>query len=371
MYIQSIPQTRPASPGRLPRNSPVPRILLTTSIYRGISMRPNLDATIPAISPYCASPDIWIAGAAPVPGYRAALATPNSFRTISGNVVAEHATNFVYVRGRNNTPDNLSRTVQLYYAPPSIIPWPDRWIGNVIQTDRNQPMALISNLAPGITGVADAGFPWSPAQPLADGGQYCLLAQLNDPTNPAFNPVPTISSQIDMSALICNNPGWAWRNTRDVPAGSSFSYTAGVTIPSSIPAGTAKYYISAAPTGYTGWSMSLTLSEPDANGRIVQLPTTPIGEDGVPLGAFATLEPGYAATATISLTSNGHHARPGASIPLSIHYDTGVAGVEPALARGLIDLRTTMLARKGAFGGPAIGPVALIPLGDFTAVAAA
>lgn len=367
--------------GRRPGLGPTPQAAATTGTFDGIFLRPNLgtqNAAIPASGPYNDCPDIWISGLTPLPNFQTELATAKSYGNQSVNTIVENATNFIYIRGFNSTAGTLTRTVQLYFTPASAIPWPGMWQNNVILTDQNATSGLISDLGPSSVGVADATFQWVNVPPPQIGDHYCLIAQLNDPENPSLNPFPGVSSQIDLSAMITNNLGWGWINTTDVPSTATFSYTMGVTVPENTPAGTRAYFIfveallppnaPAGAQGFIGYSVSFVLSEPDAEGNVIQLLPQTIQQNGFVIGVKAILEPGYSATATVTLQSNGNTATPGATMPLQIAYDTGQSELERALSLGLVDARATMLARAGAFGS--ISPTALIPLGGYTGRAA-
>lgn len=200
-------------------------------------MRPNLasDGTVPAGSPYCTSPDIWVAGTSPVADFQNALATSQSYGSTSQSDIVTNRDNYIYLRGANGTGAPQSRTAQLYYAPNAVIQWPGRWENNVIQTDNGTQQANITALAPGAVGVADQPFFWQNMQPPPPGSDhYCLIAQYNDVNN--SNPVPAIDTQLDMAGLIANNLGWGWRNISLVSAQApTWSYEVNLSIPDTFP----------------------------------------------------------------------------------------------------------------------------------------
>jgi hypothetical protein len=348
-----------------PRTLARPKAAATASTFNGIYMRPNPSSTgtIPAQGSLCDSPDIWIAGTTPVANYQTALATSQSYGTSSSNNVSVGYDNYIYVRGLNGAQTTVSNTVELFYVPNAAIPWPSQWQGNVINTDAGNgtSIANITNLAPGAIGVADATFLWSNVQPPPSGSDhYCLIAWLNTSNN--SNPFPAIYTQLDMSALIMNNLAWGWRNTVEVSSNlPTWSYQMGLSIPLNIST-TAQYYVFVNPTGFVGWSVAFNCSQTDAKGNPIQLVETPIQQNGALLGTTCVLEPGFNATVTISMYSNGKSSSAGATIPLGCTYQSTVSEVDEVMKRNLVDWRLMRLMKK-SLENSQIGPTPWTPLG--------
>lgn len=363
MQTQTRVRTHRGASG--PRVMPAPRIAQATATFNGVYMRPSISngGAVPAITPVCTSPDIWIAGTQPVGNFQTALATTASYQTESPSNVAENRDNYIYVRGMNGTSAAQSRSVQLYYAPSAIIQWPGQWQNNVIKTDQGNTAANITSLAAGQIGVADQTFLWPNVQPPPAGSDhYCLFAQFNDANN--SNPFPDIFTQIDMAALIQNNLAWGWRNVTLVDGGQP---TWQVEVPLTIAANMepAVYSLTVNPTGFLNWTVSFTCSQADADGHPIVLAPTQIVQDGAAYGAPAfRLNPGFNAIVTVVMQSNGNPSSPGAKVPLSCTYQTAPHEVDEVIRRGLVDWRL-MAGLRRAFG-ERIGPTPVLPLGSMT-----
>jgi hypothetical protein len=347
---------------------PLPRLAAAaaTTTFNGIYLRPNsnADGSLPALGPYCSSPDIWLAGTDAVPNFQTALATSQSYSSASGNNIYSGQTNLIYVRGRNGATANKTVNVTLYYAPSGVIQAPSRWQNNVIPTDGGQQQGNIANLAPNTVGVCDSTFTWlNPVPPPPGSDHYCLFAQFNDANN--SNPFPNVETALDMGALIMNDLGWGWRNTSMISAAATWSYTEPLTIPANYPT-TQTYSIYIAPTGYVGWDAEFYSSQTDSRGNPIKLARTKVTADGQLLGVSqAVLEPGFNTLMTVNMYApGGQQPTPGASVPMSCNYAAQKTQLFEAVSRGLVDWE--FMARvKRAVRELAITPTAWVPQGYY------
>ncbi len=338
-----------------------------TSEFNGTYMRPNSSntGTVPAGSPYSASPDIWFAGSTPIANYQTALATDSSYATQSNNNIYSGQTNILYVRGKNGATSNKTNTVQLYYAPSGIINAPSQWQNNVIKTDSGGIYGNITNLAPGTVGVCDATFVWTNVTPPPPGSDhYCVFAQFNDANN--SNPFPSVDTALDMGALIMNNLGWGWRNTSMIAATPTWQYTTPLNIPSDYPT-TNAYSIFIAPTGYVGWDAEFYSSRPDSQGNPIKLGRTKVTQDGILLGvSSAVLDPGYQSLMTVNMYSpNGQPPTSGARVPMSVNYVAGSQSYLEAISRNLIDTEFMLRLRRSCPELVGVEPTAWIIQGTY------
>jgi hypothetical protein len=347
---------------------PTPRALLGSSTFPGLYMRPNPgdDGSVPAADPYCASPDIWIAGLDPVANFQTALATDQSYASESSNNVFSGQGNLIYVRGRNGATADKTVNVSMYYAPSGVIQSPSKWQNNVIPTDQGPAQGTLANVAPGTVGVCDATFLWSdPPPPPPGSDHYCLFAQFNDAAN--SNPFPDVETVFDMGALIMNNLGWGWRNTSMIPSTATWQMSEPLAIPANYP--TQSYQIAVTPVGFVGWDVDFHCSQPDANGNLISLARTTIVQDKQILGVSAALlEGGFQGQMFVNLYSpNGQGAPVGATVPLSCNYiATSKKDVREAVSRGLVDWEYMWRLRRS---NPElfVGPTAMIGQGAYSA----
>jgi len=232
----------------------------------------------------------------------------------------------------------------------------------VILTDQDNEKAFIADLAPQAIGVADQPFVWRNVPPPPNGSDhYCLFAQLNNELNQ--NPFPEVYTQIDMAALLKNNLGWGWRNTRLIPGTRVDTfYTQRLTIPADITSGTTKYFVYVSPEGFLGWTVSFTCSRADSKGKPIELKPRLIDQDGLLLGTKCYLDPGFDAVVDVYLNANGRSASPGATMPLTCAYETAPgAEEEEALRRGLEDRELDTRLRSSLSD---VGPTAHLVLGS-------
>lgn len=346
----------------------MPRPLMANSTFNGLYIRPNAsaDGAIPASTPFCSSPDIWLAGTSPVKDFPTALATTQSYALASNSNILSGQNNCIYVRAKNGAAAAQSRNVTLYYAPSGVIQQPSKWQNNIIQTDRGQKSGILPSTVTGQVGVCSDTFLWAdPQSPPPGSDHYCLFAQLNDAQN--SNPFPNVETVFDMGALIMNNLGWGWRNVSLIPSDASWQVSEPLAIPDNYPAQT--YAIQVQPTGWIGWDVEFYCSQRDANGNEIKLKRTKINQDGQILGiGSCMLDGGFLGQMTINLYSpDGRPAPAGATIPLSCNFIASKrTELLEAMERGLVDWNLVNLLHRDC-PELAVGPTALIIQGSYSA----
>lgn len=365
--------------GNMPRSQAGPRAVphsqsfVLDTTFSGLYMRPNFDngGTVPATGTPCTCPDIWVAGTSPIANFQTALATTNSYATSSQGNVQQGAPNYLYVRAMNGSSQIQSTSVQLYALPCAVIQWPSQWgdyaIPTDIEHDPSQPAVYASsmnNVAAGTIGVAQNAFVWAnPPQPPAGSDHYCLISWLNTPANP----FPNVFSQLDMAALITNNLGFGWRNI-GMTSGAMPDVTmqTQLDIASNIPPGSLAYFIVITPFGFApGWTIEMSCSQTDAKGNPIAVKLQNMPAFGQFIGANCNLDPGFSATLTFSLFSNGAPApAKGSGIDVQVQYVPTNAELEEALLRGVIDVGMSHALRSAFRGQPGIGPIAVARLGN-------
>jgi hypothetical protein len=355
------------------RTIPRPKVVAqAASTYSGIYCRPNIDngGTIPASGTLCTCPDIWISGTQPLANFQTALATDSSYATASGDGIQQGQPNYIYVRARNGASQPLSTQVQLFALPCGVIQWPAKWGQYSIPTDieyqpPNPPVYIsnINNLAAAATGVAQNAFIWSdPETPPPGSDHYCLITWMNN----ASNPFPNTFGQLDISNLILNDLGYGWRNV-SLQSGSSptVQMVTQLDIPVNTPAGSRQYYIIVIPSGFpNGWQVSMSCSQTDAKGNAIAIPQQNLPtQQGLFLGVYAWLDPGFSATLTFNLYQNGAGPANNASLQVQAQYQSAPHELKRALALGVVDFVTSR-ALQSAFRGFGLGPTAACPLGS-------
>nr|QNO41750.1 hypothetical protein JOGJOBCI_00002 [Methanosarcinales archaeon ANME-2c ERB4]QNO48332.1 hypothetical protein KDGELCJN_00015 [Methanosarcinales archaeon ANME-2c ERB4] len=129
---------------------------------------------------------------------------------LAEDVEAGLANNYVYVRLQNRGSVAGDVTVNLYWSSPSTFATPSSW--NLIGT------ANVTSVPPGVVTIPEIVWHSADIPPL---GHFCLVAELDDPTDPA--PDKTLITTGSMySKFISESNNFAWKNIQVVdilPAG--------------------------------------------------------------------------------------------------------------------------------------------------------
>lgn len=339
--------------------------------FSGLFMRPNLasQGEVPASTPFCSSPDIWPSGTQPIPDYVNLLAGNDpvyGYEHSSWLSVTLFRDNYIYVRTKNGTSTTKSKFVSLYYAPSASVQWPANWQDNVLLTDNEDSHSSLKNVMAGAVGVAERPFVWPRVPESSVGEHYCLIAQINDVEN--SNPIPDVTSPLDMAALVQNNLGWGWRNVQTVDSGApKWQIRELLNIPQNM-RDRHYYTLNLRCIGYEGWKAQLQCSQADALGNQIEIKPTVIPQNDFGLYAPATLDPGFQGLLTISMYNpNNITPAPGACVRTEPGYPTGNrAQAEAAVRSGLVDWRLSRLLNDHAPTGSGITPQPVVPIGGNT-----
>lgn len=340
--------------------------------FKKMYMRPNLrnNGDVPALPSLCECPDIWLSGDEPVAGYQQVLATPESYANQCASGLIVNKNNYIYVRGKNGGAGVADSEVTLYYADGAVIQWPSYWLGNVIPTDTGSLKANINGVKPGEVGVVDNPFMWKKVPPYVGNCHYCLIAQFNDKNN--TNPVPKVSSSIDMAKLVQNNLQWGWRNvtTMESKDNTVWTYETKLEVPSNIEDETRSYLLFLEPKNIpAGCEVSFICSKSDADNKLIKMERTVVVGDGQILGCRCRLEPGFLGMVSISLHNPKH-----LDIPLNIElnfeadYYTNVSELEAHDAMFLHDPNYTRKVLCQLNLADELSNGAIVRLGGYTGV---
>lgn len=353
-----------------------PRALSTTdarqdnAVVAGLYMRPNLDSdgSIPAKGLLYECPDIWPSGTQPINDYNTKLADQND-RTYGYGVdssadVVLNSDNYIYVRVKNGATDPRRAFLRLYYAPSGILQWPQKWRGNVLRTDEGADHVNLVDVPPGTVAVGDRPFVWPYVPEPPVGQHYCLFAQINDAAN--GNPFPPDSTNpLDLAALINKNLGWGWRNVAVVEHDAAGFHDEQTLDVAATVDDTYTYDAAVQVWGYTGWHVSFTCSQNDADGQQIALAKTRVTQDGGKYGVpNFRLPPGFTSVVSIYLY-NDDKVPMGANpkVKLVSHYLPDGDFVKAATLAGLVDWDET---RDRARWTNDTTPTPAVLIGSFT-----
>jgi DNA-binding beta-propeller fold protein YncE len=189
-------------------------------VYTGLFMRHYLGET--PSSP----PDGWSASPDVIPyGRNIALdekvfTEPTGYGTDYGATVYLQNPNYVYVRGLNPGPAQITSRVYFYYTRASLLMWPANWREDNITVNKvPQNWVDVTAAANGGVGVGQSPMLWTP--PALDPGSdhYCVIAWVSDGPNPQppnFASYSQFATGDDLVQFVLSHHNMAWRNTSDI-----------------------------------------------------------------------------------------------------------------------------------------------------------
>lgn len=332
--------------------------------YNGFYLRNNLGCTgaVPSPGPYNLSPDI-IQSDAPIPDAQSTLSTQQSWaQTYSTDPVVGQS-NYYYVRGINGAATQTDSQVSLYYAPAQLIMFPNSWRNNKLSTSKGMDgVGVQAN--PGHIDVGDDAFLWKNTPAPASGSDYYgFVAQVNDAEN--SNPVPVVTSWLDMSSLLTRNLGFGFRNTCHVDGSAQTWYhRLSLDVPQSIQQ-PGQLMITLSSTGFTGNTVGLLADLFGGDQQPIMIQPFKITQDGATTGITITAEPGFSTSFAIQYWNlSGTQPAPGSSITISVDYVVPQGQVANAVAAGLVNTSRARYLQQAV----GVGPQATAILGSATFV---
>lgn len=308
-----------------------------TTTYDGFYLRNSLQCTgaIPSPGPYDLCPDI-IQSPQPIPNAQSALSTQQSWAQTYSTDPAPGATNYYYVRGINGAAASTDSRLFLYCAPSQLLMFPSSWKNNVLPAANGLDYVGVET-DPGHIGVGNNAFVWKNTPVLAgDGSYYGFVAQVNDANN--SNPIPTVTSWLDMGILLSQNLGFGFRNTSYVDGSAATWYRRlALEIPQSI-GEPGNLVIGISASGFTGGTVGFVADLFSNSQQPIMLLPTKIVQDGALSGINLTVDPGFATSIAIqSWNTSGNTPAPGSSITISVNYVVPNDQVVQVASQGLLN----------------------------------
>ncbi|GAA1956544.1 hypothetical protein [Catenulispora subtropica] len=187
--------------------------VMTETIYQDILIRDNFADTgqIPTTGTICASPDIIPYGR-DVLGFEEMQQAMN--RDLGKAFLTRGQPNNIYIRAKNIKPEPTHGTVEMYWAPPSLLLAPSQWgvieapsggrLLPLVNGQRNQTIQAQEVCA------ASQAFEWM-GSAAVDTNHYCLIAKVS--TDDHHDPMPrSFATNVEFANWVANNPSVAWRN---------------------------------------------------------------------------------------------------------------------------------------------------------------
>lgn len=305
--------------------------------YDGFYLRNNLGCTgaVPSSGPYDLCPDI-IQSNEPIPDAQSALSTLQSWGTTYSTEPIPGQTNYYYVRGMNGGSKQIASRVSLYSTPAQLIMLPTTWKNNALVT--SQGLEYVNVQAdPGHIGVGDDVFVWQQTPILADGSDfYSFVAQVNDAEN--SNPIPSVTSWLDMGQLLTNNLGFGFRNTCYVDGkAATWCHRLQLNVPTSI-GNPGQLQILIAATGFAGNTVALVGDTIPANKIPILFEPQVISSDTFLAGITITPEAGFASSLAVQYWNDaGKPPATGATIAVLANYIVPESEIDKAGNRGLLN----------------------------------
>jgi len=159
------------------------------------------------------SPDVIPYGITPMNNFDTKL--KSSWENDIGKDVIANNGNYLYVRGKNLSPDTLTGEYTLYYANSGTIIQPDTW--TKINAYDGNPTVQVQPTTTNNIALPDQAFFWNNVAEPPENSHYCLIATYKNAQLP--NPVPTeqFTSIADYVKWVVDSPNVAWRNIYVAP----------------------------------------------------------------------------------------------------------------------------------------------------------
>ena len=186
-------------------------------------------------------PDLILMGLQPAQD-PTVFTTPTGYATDYGSTVYAQnppVQNFVYLRALNTGAASPQAPVTgrawFYWVESDLALWPMNWNATLITVAGNpanyQDLSATSNNQ---VVIPNLPFLWGPPPPVS-GQHYCVISWIESPpSQQPQNPVLSIGTLGTFDALVnfvLSNPNMGWRNTADVSAQLTWSYSTNITGP--------------------------------------------------------------------------------------------------------------------------------------------
>jgi len=339
----------------------------TEQSFTDFYMRPNLSSNgmVPASNPLCQSPDICPNGNQSLDDFVNVLT--NNYSSDPGKDIMQGYDNYIYVRGKNGSTGAVSKQIELYYSPSSVINWPNQWVGNQLLTADSSKYVTVNNIESSGIGVGNQCFIWRAVQPPPSGSDhYCLIGNVNDANN--SHPVPGTASPTyeDMSSLVQNDLRFSWRNVKLISSNApTWTYNELLTIPQNMVGNQAVQIAVTCPASFAGGSIAFSSSNGSYSVGKTTIPQISSGTSFV-IGAQKVLSAGFTASIQVNFWQGNASPKSGDSITLSASYQPATeVEYKRALARKLIHPRHEKLWQqfKNNIVGDSITPYTPVLLG--------
>ncbi|MDI2128425.1 C1 family peptidase [Yinghuangia seranimata] len=258
------------------------------------------------------SPDIIPVGAFPLSDPQLTLS--GSWRLDLGKALLADQQNYIYVRAKNfkNAPN--SGQTYLYYAPASLIPWPELWSRNALATQTGARQVDLKADTLGQVAVGADPFTWTPEHPPAH-DPFSLIARTTTVGHP--NPVPgRFSNMDDWVDFLHREPGFGWRAvsviTHDTP-------TSQYDVRLSVPEACRMAVTLSAHNIPPGCAMQFTCGTAGPR-PLLNLNKTTIKSASMVAGVISDIPAGFDSAITVSFWKSGVPIPPDASLTLKAVY---------------------------------------------------
>lgn len=150
--------------------------------------------------------------------------TTAGYNTDYGATVYMKNPNYVYVRGLNTTPAQITSRAYFYYTRGSLALWPANWVSDNV-TVNNVAQNWVDITAPAVSGSSNgvglgtSPLLWTPPQLDPGSDHYCVIAWADNSANPQppdFSKYSKFATFDDLVQFVMSHHNMAWRNTVDV-----------------------------------------------------------------------------------------------------------------------------------------------------------
>ncbi len=315
-------------------------------LYDDLYMRDNLSNAggLPQSGSPSQSPDIVSVGTLPLSNPQATLV--EGWRSDPGKSVIAEQLNYLYVRAKNFALGASPGQTSLYWAPASLILWPEQWIANRLTTETGANTVALDASAPAEVVYGENPFTWTPTPP-SSGDHYCLVAHTATPTHPSTLP-SSFATMDELANFIHSNPGIGWRNVATVVSDTP---DIEVSVKLEVRDAVQLYVLLIASQLPPGSEVQFTCGAVGPEPPLV-LARTALTNPSQTIGILSSVPANFAADVTVAFWKEGHAVPRGATLTLQALY--------------VVDDDHPLAADAYIHDDPKFGPVTGISVGSYT-----
>lgn len=316
-------------------------------LYDDLYVRDNLSNAggVPQTGAPSQSPDILPMGTLPL---QDPSSLAESWLSDPGKAPEVNQHNYVYVRAKNFALGPAQGETSLFWAPASLILWPEQWLDNGLQTEEGADTVALEASEPAQVAVGGNPFVWKPSLPPSQ-DHYCLVSMTSTAAHPE-RVSQRFSTMDELATFIHTRPGFGWRNVT-VVAGNPPQVEVQLLL--AIKDAVRLYVTVTGEQLPSGSEVQLACADPGPQPQL-SMPRTKLPATPDFIGILSSVPAEFSAPLTLSYWTGGTPAPPGSSLSLQAFY--------------VVDAEHPLATHAQHHENPETGPLLGVPVGSHTVV---